>query len=226
MTAFFTQSFTFQPDDEGSAHLNIPVSILSMICSMQRVVAEFFKSDRSSHAEWIICSISSIESAIDLSFLSTAKVQFVLCCEDAAIAYLCPMPRTLAIDFGMKRTGLAISDPLGIIANGLDTLPTEHLMDGLRKLSLDRPFEVAVVGHPKRMSGEDSDVEQNILLFIESFQKVFPSVKIQRMDERFTSKIAMQTMIAAGSKRSDRKDKGNIDKISATLLLQEYLNKS
>ena len=135
------------------------------------------------------------------------------------------MPRTLAIDFGMKRTGLAISDPLGMIANGLETLATDKLMDGLRLLNQKKPFERVVIGHPKRMSGEDSAVEQNILLFIENFKKVFPSVLVDRLDEHFTSKIAMQTMISAGSKRSDRRDKGNIDKISATLLLQEYLNK-
>jgi putative holliday junction resolvase len=133
--------------------------------------------------------------------------------------------RTLALDFGMKRCGLAISDPLGMIANGLDTEPTVTLMDRLRKLDRDQGFYKLVIGKPTRMNGEESSVEQNIKLFIESFQKVFPDKEIARMDERFTSKLAMNAMISAGAKKSQRKEKGNIDKVSATIILQEYLNK-
>jgi putative holliday junction resolvase len=136
------------------------------------------------------------------------------------------MSRILAIDFGMKRTGLAISDPLKMIANGLDTVPTVELMGRLHAICKEKPFDCVVVGLPKRMDGSESAIEQNIKLFVESLAKEFPDLRIDRLDERFTSKIAMQTMLAMGTKRSDRREKGNVDKISATLLLQEYLNKS
>ena len=134
------------------------------------------------------------------------------------------MSRTLAIDFGMKRTGLAISDPMGMIANGLDTVLTIELMDRLKTIRSNEGFDTVVIGKPTRMSGEDSLIEPNIKLFIEALGKVFDGLRIERLDERFTSKIAAKTMLNNGSKKSDRRIKGNIDKISATLILQDYLN--
>jgi putative Holliday junction resolvase len=133
--------------------------------------------------------------------------------------------RTLALDFGMKRCGLAISDPLGMIANGLETEPTVTLMNRLRKLDREQGFATLVVGKPTRMNGEDSTVEGNIKLFIEAFQKIFPDKEVARHDERFTSKMALEAMITAGATKSQRKVKGNIDKVSAAIILQEFLNK-
>ncbi len=134
------------------------------------------------------------------------------------------MSRTLAIDFGMKRTGLALSDPLGMIANGLNTVSTHELMGKLKQLKSEQGFNTVVLGQPKRMSGEDSLIEPNIKLFIEALEKVFSDLRIVRFDERFTSKIATQTMLTNGSTKSQRREKGNIDKISATIILQDYLN--
>lgn len=124
----------------------------------------------------------------------------------------------------MKRTGLAISDPLGMIANGLDTVSTHELMGKLKELKSNQGFDTVVIGHPKRMSGEDSLIEPNIKLFIEALEKIFLRIQIVRFDERFTSKIASQTMLNNGATKSQRKVKGSIDKISATLILQDYLN--
>lgn len=134
------------------------------------------------------------------------------------------MPRTVAIDFGMKRCGIAISDPLGMIANGLDTVETTLIMSKLEEIKSQSGFETIVVGKPTRMSGEDSLVEPNIKLFVEALEKKFAGISVKRFDERFTSKIAAQTMISAGSTKSQRREKGTIDKISATLILQDYLN--
>lgn len=142
-----------------------------------------------------------------------------------AIDTFAAVKRTLALDFGMKRCGLAISDPLGMIANGLETEPTVSLMNRLRKIDSEQGFETIVVGKPTRMNGEDSAVEHNIKLFIEAFVKVFPTKIVARHDERFTSKMALDAMIAGGATKSQRKVKGNIDKVSATIILQEYLNK-
>jgi putative Holliday junction resolvase len=134
------------------------------------------------------------------------------------------MPRTVAIDFGMKRCGIAISDPLGMIANGLETVETTHVMSKLEQLKSESGFDTLVVGKPTRMNGDDSLVEPNIKLFVEALEKKFQGVIVKRFDERFTSKIAAQTMISAGSTKSQRREKGTIDKISATLILQDYLN--
>lgn len=134
------------------------------------------------------------------------------------------MGRIIGIDFGLKRTGLAITDPLGMIANGLDTVESRLLMDKLKSIDAETPFETVVIGQPRRMNGVASDIEQNILWFIEALEKELPGKRVARMDERFTSKIASQTMLASGISKKRRGDKALVDKISATLLLQEYLN--
>lgn len=134
------------------------------------------------------------------------------------------MPRIAAIDYGARRTGIAISDPTAMIANGLDTVETSQLLDVLSRLYSTSSYERLVVGKPVRWSGEASEIEGDILVFISKFEKMLPAVPVVRMDERFTSKIASQTMITAGASRKQRRDKGTLDKISATLLLQEYLD--
>lgn len=134
------------------------------------------------------------------------------------------MKRALAIDYGSKRTGVAISDPLRMIANGLDTIASVELIPALVRIFTNQAFDTIIIGQPRRMDGSFSDIETEILLTIEQIKVTFPEAEIVRLDERFTSKIAMQTMIAAGSTKSQRKEKGNLDKISAALLLQEYLN--
>lgn len=138
--------------------------------------------------------------------------------------YLCEMQRIVAIDYGSKRCGLAISDPLNIIANGLETVDTDTLLVRLYNIRHELGFQTVVVGLPRRLSGEMSAIETDIRKTIETIKIAFPDVKIVRMDERFTSKIAMQTLVSAGAKKSQRREKGTIDKVSATLLLQEYLN--
>ena len=134
------------------------------------------------------------------------------------------MGRILSIDFGMKRSGLALSDPLKMIANGLDTVDSRELLDKVLELSSSQDVETVVIGHPKRMSGEDSAIENNIQIFIQELRKKTDTLNVDRMDERFTSKLALDSMIRAGSTKKQRSDKGLIDKVSATLILQEYLN--
>ena len=134
------------------------------------------------------------------------------------------MGRILSIDFGMKRSGLALSDPLKMIANGLDTVDSRELLDKVLELASSQDVETVVIGHPKRMSGEDSAIENNIQIFIQELRKKTDTLNVDRMDERFTSKLALDSMIRAGSTKKQRSDKGLIDTVSATLILPEYLN--
>jgi len=133
------------------------------------------------------------------------------------------MGRTLAIDYGTKRCGLAISDPLGMIANGLPTAETQSLFAQLDAIRKEPGFDAIVIGLPLRHSGEASEVEGDIQKAITKLRERYPGVGIHRFDERFTSKIAMQTLVAAGATKKQRKEKGNVDKVSANLILQEYL---
>ena len=133
------------------------------------------------------------------------------------------MSRILAIDFGVKRTGIAVTDELQIIASGLTTVPTDELLSFLENYFNEEDVALVVVGEPKRMNNENSAVESSILKFIKKFESQFSNIPLQRIDERFTSKMAFQTMIDGGLKRKQRKDKGLIDKISATIILQSYL---
>ncbi len=138
--------------------------------------------------------------------------------------YFRAMGRILALDYGQKRCGIAISDPLKMIANGLETAQTHLLIEKLKGIKKEYTFEKMVIGLPMRLSGEMSAIELKIIPMIEKIKKEFPDVEIVRFDERFTSKMALDSMIAAGAKKKQRAEKGNIDKVSATLLLQEYLN--
>ncbi len=129
----------------------------------------------------------------------------------------------IALDFGEKRTGIAATDPMQIIASGLTTLPTPELIPFLKKYCLEQPVDRCVIGLPKQMNNSPSQVEPKILAFIQKLTEAIPSLSIERYDERFTSKMAFQTMLDGGMKKEKRKKKELVDKISATLLLQSYL---
>lgn len=131
--------------------------------------------------------------------------------------------RIIAIDYGTKRTGIAVTDPLQLIASGLCTVPTAELIPFLKKYIASEPVEAFVIGQPKRMNNEDSEVEANIQQCIRSLQKEFPTIAIHRQDERFTSKLAFQSMLEGGLKKKQRQNKALIDEISATLILQGFL---
>ncbi len=133
------------------------------------------------------------------------------------------MARIIAIDYGTKRTGIAVTDELQLIASGLTTVNTKELMSFLKTYLDKEEVEAMVIGEPKRMSGEASDVEVDIVRFRESVIKIFPSLKIIRQDERFTSKMAFQTMIDSGIGKKKRQNKALVDQISATIILQDYL---
>lgn len=133
------------------------------------------------------------------------------------------MARILAIDYGLKRTGLAVTDELQIIASGLTTVNTKELLFFLKEYTSKEQVELFLVGEPKRMDNTASESEAIILPFLEKLKKQFPLTPIIRVDERFTSKMAFQTMIDSGLKKNQRKNKALIDEISATLILQSYL---
>jgi len=133
------------------------------------------------------------------------------------------MARIIAIDYGTKRTGIAVTDELQLIASGLTTVNTKELMPFLKTYLDKEEVEAMVIGEPKRMSGEASDVEADIVSFRESVIKTFPTLTIVRQDERFTSKMAFQTMIDSGIGKKKRQNKALVDQISATIILQDYL---
>ena len=133
------------------------------------------------------------------------------------------MGRILAIDYGKKRTGLAVTDPLRIIATPLDTVPTNELMSYLAGYMKKESVDEFVVGMPKTLKNEDSEIAPLVRVFVEELKKIHPEKKIHLADERFTSRMAMQAMIEGGMKKKDRQVKGNVDKISATIILQTFL---
>jgi len=134
------------------------------------------------------------------------------------------MGRILAIDYGTKRTGLAVTDPLRIIATSLETVETKNLVDYLKKYLLKEQVDEVVIGMPKQMNNTDSQIAPEVRQFMVKFSATFTELLVKEVDERFTSKIAFQTMIDGGMKKKDRREKGNVDKISATLILQTYLD--
>jgi putative holliday junction resolvase len=133
------------------------------------------------------------------------------------------MGRILAIDFGIKRVGLAVTDPMQIIATGLETVETSVLLNFLKNYFQKELVEEVVIGMPKKLNNQDSDTATSVKKFVELFKKNFPTLKITEVDERFTTSMAHQAMIAGGMKKKDRQVKGNVDKISATIILQSYL---
>ncbi|WP_370090184.1 Holliday junction resolvase RuvX [Ekhidna sp.] len=133
------------------------------------------------------------------------------------------MPRILAIDYGAKRTGLAVTDPLGIIASALDVVPSHTLEAFLKDYFEKEDVSRVIIGMPRNTDGSPTNATPLVQAFINRFKKVFPSMELILHDERFTSKMALDAMIAGGMKKKDRRNKGNVDKISATIILQSYL---
>ena len=133
------------------------------------------------------------------------------------------MPRILAIDYGAKRTGLAATDSLCIIASALDVVATHTLENYLKTYFEKEEVGKVVIGMPKNTDGSATNATPLVQAFINRFRKVFPEKELVLHDERFTSKMALDAMIAGGMKKKDRRNKGNIDKVSATIILQSYL---
>lgn len=134
------------------------------------------------------------------------------------------MGRILAIDFGKKRTGLAVTDMLRITANPLITIETKELLGWLTEYFTRETVDEVVIGHPKQMNGEDSESMQYIRPFVARFQQTFPDKPITYYDERFTSVLAHQAMIAGGMKKKNRQDKTQVDKLAACIILEGYLD--
>lgn len=133
------------------------------------------------------------------------------------------MARIIAFDYGKKRTGIAVTDELQIIASGLTTVETSDIFSFLTKYLSDENVELFVVGLPKQMNNLPSESEQLIQPFIKKLQSTFPNIPIVRVDERFSSKMAFQAMIDGGVKKQQRRNKALIDEVSATIILQSYL---
>ena len=133
------------------------------------------------------------------------------------------MGRILAIDYGTKRTGLAVTDPLRIIATALDTVESSGLIAFLKKYFEKETVDEVVIGMPKQLNNQDSETAPAVRKFIELFKQAFPEKPIYLADERFTSSMAHRVMIDGGMKKKERQVKGNVDKISATIILQSYM---
>lgn len=136
------------------------------------------------------------------------------------------MGRILAVDYGRKRVGLAVTDPLQMIATRLTTVRAHDVFDYLTAYFSAEKVDLVVVGYPKTLNDEPSESIRYVNPFLKQFQKKFPDVKLELVDERFTSKIAFRTMIDAGLKKKDRQDKGLIDGVSATIILQFYMEQN
>lgn len=135
------------------------------------------------------------------------------------------MPRILAIDYGIKRTGIAVTDELQIIASGLTTIPSETVIPFLKTYFAKESVTKVLIGEPKQMNGQPSESTPIIEKFVADFATTFPEIKVERVDERFTSKMAFQTMIDSGLSKKQRQNKGLVDEIAATILLQDYLSR-
>ena len=129
----------------------------------------------------------------------------------------------MAIDYGTKRTGLAVTDPLQIIATSLDTVETKNAVTYIKHYASKEKLDAIVIGLPKRLDNSDSETAPMVRLFVGKLSKQLPDINIKYIDERFTTSIAQRAMIDGGMKKKDRREKGNVDKISATLILQTYL---
>jgi putative Holliday junction resolvase len=134
------------------------------------------------------------------------------------------LPRILSIDYGLKRTGIAVTDPLQIIATGLTTVESKQLISFLKNYFLKEQVELIVIGEPKNMDDSDTHATPLVEKCIKDLQKNFPTIPVKKVDERFTSKMAKQSMIDMGMKKKQRRNKALVDEIAATIMLQEYLN--
>ena len=135
------------------------------------------------------------------------------------------MGRILSIDYGLKRTGIAVTDPLKIIATGLTAVETQKLMPFLRDYFAKEEVELVIIGMPVNWDDTATDATPIVAHFIKSFQKIFPAIPIQTVDERYTSKMASQAMLDMGLKKKQRQNKAMVDEIAATIMLQEWLNR-
>lgn len=133
------------------------------------------------------------------------------------------MARILAIDYGVKRTGIAVTDPLKIIATGLTTIASEELIPFLKKYFVNEQVELIIIGMPKNWDESDTHGTAPAKAAIEKIKKEFPAMPVQETDERYTSKMAKDAMLQMGLKKKDRRDKKLVDEIAATIMLQEYL---
>lgn len=133
------------------------------------------------------------------------------------------MGRILAIDFGKKRTGLAVTDALRITANPLLTIDTKDLLAWLRNYFVAEQVDIVVIGHPTQMNGQESESMNYIRPFMDTFRRTFPAMPLVQFDERFTSVLAHQAMIAGGMKKKDRQNKAVVDKLAACIILEGYL---
>ena len=134
------------------------------------------------------------------------------------------MGRIMAVDYGQKRTGLAVTDMLKMIANRLTVVSSREAMGYIAQYVSQEPVDLIVVGYPKQMNNEPSENMKRVEAFVAQLTKTLPSIPVEYYDERFTSKIAFQTMIDSGLKKKQRQNKALIDEISATLILQDFLN--
>jgi len=133
------------------------------------------------------------------------------------------MGRVVAFDYGKKRTGMAVSDPLRLIAGGLTTLPSKKIIDFLKQYIAENTVDLFVVGDPRQMNYESSENRERVLNFKDDLHRAFPDIEIQMVDERFTSLLAHRAMIEGGLKKKDRQNKELVDELSATILLQSFL---
>ncbi|MBN8718351.1 putative holliday junction resolvase [Hydrobacter penzbergensis] len=136
------------------------------------------------------------------------------------------MPRILCIDYGGKRTGIAVTDPLKIIASGLTTVDTKELIPFLKKYMQTEAVELILIGEPLDLNDQETHATPLVRAAIQKLKKEFPAIPIQTVDERFTSKMASRAMIEMGMKKKDRQNKKLVDEIAATIMLQEYLQHS
>jgi putative holliday junction resolvase len=134
------------------------------------------------------------------------------------------MGRIMAIDYGRKRVGIAVTDELQLIANGLATIAAHEIFQFLKSYLLTEKVDTFVVGEPRQMNNQPSESLKFIIPFVNRLKKEYPSIPVEMMDERFTSKMAFQTMIDAGLKKKDRQNKELVDTISATIILQSYMS--
>ncbi len=134
------------------------------------------------------------------------------------------MARIMAIDYGGKRTGIAVTDPLQIIATGLTFVDSKEIIAFLKEYFLKEEVELVIVGMPLNLDDSPTHGTPLVEAFLKKMQNVFPAMKVKTVDERFTSKMAKTAMLEMGMKKKDRRIKGNVDEISATIMLQEYLN--
>ena len=136
----------------------------------------------------------------------------------------CSVARILSIDYGRKRTGLAVTDTLQIIAGGLATVATHELFDWLKDYASREPVEQIVIGEPRQTNGEPSENWERVMQFVRRWRRAMPQIPIELYDERFTSVLAHKAMIDGGLRRKARQDKALVDEISATILLEDYMN--